>query len=78
MIWKSRSHPFHDRSIILPSIYLVVILMCQFIMHFSQLPITLMYNILTNYSGTIIKLPVFGLYNKDDKILDINIHYLST
>lgn len=59
--------------------YLVVILMCQFIMYFSQLSITLTCNILANYSGTIItKLPVFGLYNKDDRILDINIHYLST
>lgn len=47
-------------------------------MHFSQLPITLTCNTLGNYSGTIIKLPVFGLYNKDDRILDINIHYLST
>lgn len=51
--------------------YLVVILMCQFIMYFSQLSITLTRNILANYSGTIItKLPVFGLYNKDDRILD--------
>lgn len=35
VIQKTGSHPFYERPIILLSIYLVVILMCQFIMYFS-------------------------------------------